>query len=446
MRKRIKKFKLVVVLCCFIVLTVSTRVYSIDCCSDPLSCIATIATGGMSCAIQDFINTVKTVIDSVKALQDTITKDIQEIITASKQAVDAAGADLNKLGQMAKSDLDNAVASAQQISSAFQAQNPAATAATVDSTKALDALLRGQTEINKLKPPLQLNTDAVQQAAMTAKAQVDSQVKAATDLATTILLTPLQSILGILNSLLQHPEQIMDPHALVDGIILTVTAQMQTTLNTITDMLVKNANATLDAVRPKAQAAMDQAFRGRQIAQAMQLLAAVRTQAALDQLNALLPLQAVTSVAPTTGTMAGGPLYTGTPAGNTQVAVSNPASLKSSSDALAKIGLVRTKSQALVPKWRSALQRDWDNLKAKQQAVLHPVLAAGIDNAAKSQFDSLLANQDRTRLEASRVRLVAEAKRRFASDPQTLAKVEQLLGQEIDRRIAILPKVPAGPK
>jgi hypothetical protein len=446
MGKICKKAKLILVLSCALIITSSVQLRSSDCCSDFWSCAAAFATGGVSCAIQDFINTVNTIINSVKALQATINKDVQDVIAASKQAIDTAGSDLNKLGQMAKSDLTNAAASAQQISSAFQAQKPPATAGAVDNAKLLDALLRGKAEIDKLKPPLTLNVDSVQQAANTAKAQVDSQVKAATDLTAAILLAPLQSILDILNSLLQHPEQIMDPHALVDSIIVSVTAKMQSTLDTITDMLLKNAQATLDAVRPKAQAALDQAFRAKQIAQAMQMASALRTQAALDQLNALLPLQAVTGVAPTTGTMAGGTIVTGTPTGNSQGVVSQPANQKSTTDAIAKIGFAQTKVRGLAPKWKTALERDWSILKAKQQAVLRPVLDSTVSNSFKAQADSMLAKQDRAQLEASRGRLIAEARIRFAKDPKTLAAVEKLLGQEIDRRVSVLPKVPAGPK
>jgi hypothetical protein len=420
------------------------------CCEDAWSCAAAIVTGGLSCAIEDFIKTVNTIIASVQALQTTINKDVQDVIAASKQAVDTIGSDLSKFVQTAQNDFNNALASAQQISNTFQSQTSAANASAVD-VKIREALPRAKAEIENLKPSLTANVDSVRKAAATAKTQIDSQVQAAADLAKTALLAPLQSVLDILSNLLKHPEQIMDPHALVDSIIISVTAKMATTMDTMTDMLIKNANATLEAARPLSQTALDQAARARQISQAMQQVSIQRNQSALDQLLAILPAQPVTGFAPTTGVAVGGSATViGTPAGNpggiSRGVVSLPAHLKMTNDALAKIGLPRSKAKTLAPKWKQSLDRDWDNLKKKQQAVLHPVIPAGANNSFKTHCDSLLANQDRAQLEASRGKLIAEARKRFASDPKTLAKVEQMLGQEIDRRQALLPKVPPGPK
>lgn len=434
------------------------------CCNDFWSCAAAVATGGVSCAIEAFVATIKTMIASVQTLQATITKDVNDVVTAARQAVATAGSDLTKLAEAAQNDFNTALASAQQLNNTVQTQklpaNPSAQAAAVDAALK-DALSRAKAEIENLKPNLTANADTVRRAAATALTQVQDQVQAAMNLVQTVLLAPLQNILSTLENLVQHPESLANPQAIVDSVILSVTAQMAQTMDAMTAMLIKNANATLEAAREPAQLALDQAARAKQINSAMQLAGGQRSQGAIDQLNSILPAQAVTGIAPVTGTMAGGSTVVGTPAGNPRSAsstlagstagnrgvISIPKNLKLTADALAKIGAARPKGQALAAKWKTSLDRDWANLKKKQQAVLHPVLPAGADNSFKSHGDTLLAKLDKAQLESSRSTIIAEARKRFASDPQTLAKVEQLLNREIDRRQALLAKVPpAGPR
>ena len=465
MRERIQKTRLFMAFSgVLIVLSLLQPCFVAACCNDFWSCAAAIATGGVSCAIEDFINTVKTMIASVQTLQATITKDVNDVIAASKQAVATVASDLTKLVQMAQNDFNAALASAQQLSNTVQAQTAATNASAIDA-KLRETLPRAKAEIENLRPAVMGNADIVRQAAATAQTQVQAQVQAANNLAQAALAAPLQSVMDILNNLLAHPEQIMDPHALVDSIILSVTVKMAAIMDTMTNMLINNANATLEDARMPAQLAMDQAARAKQIFQAMQLANSQRNQGGIDMLLALLPAQPVTTgFAPTTGTMAGGSTtIVGTPAGNAgsgssaaggagagiraRNVISIPAHQKMTGDALSKIGTARSQGQVLAAKWKASLDRSWADLKNKHESVLHPVLPAGANNSLKTFGDSMLANLDRAQLEANRGKLIAEARRRFATDPRTLAKVELLLGQEIDRRQAVLPKVPpAGPR
>jgi len=411
---------------------------------------------------------------SIQTLQATISKDTNDVISAAKAAVATAGSDLTKLVQTAQNDFNAALASAQQINSSVQAQKPAANAgaqAVALDASLKDAMARAKAEVEKLQPDVTAHADTVRQAAATALNQVQGQVQTALNLAQTILLAPLQNIVAMLQNLIAHPESLANPQAIVDTTINMVTASMASTMNNITTILTKDANATLAGAQDPAALSLDEAARAKQINQAMQAASAQKSQAALNQLNALLPPVAATGVAPVTGTMAGGTTVTGTPAGNPSASSSPagslagagghpavagagargvvrlPANRKLTMDALAKINAAGPKGQAAAAKWKASLERDWANLKKKHQAVLHPVVPAGADNSFKGYCDKLFAKLDQAQLEASRGTVITEARKRFANDPQTLAKVEKLLNQEIDRRVALLKsKPPAGPR
>ncbi|MBN1904721.1 MAG: hypothetical protein JW927_06455 [Deltaproteobacteria bacterium] len=348
-------------------------------------------------------------------------------------------------------------------------------------------LPRAKDEIEKIKPPLMVNASTVQQAAATAKNQVQANIQTVRDIVQTALMAPLDAAKAILDNLLKNPQQIINPNALVDPIIMSVTAQLNQTMTKVTNQLINSANATLQNARPLAQSAMDQAAHARKIFQAMQAASIQRNQAALDQLLALLPPQPVMGAAPGTATMAGGtPTTTGTPAGNSTATVSGgstgpvavapagnstgpmaggvpiggmvkpagarlagsrgidslPAHQKMTTDALARIGAVHNQGQTLAATWKSSLDRNLNDLKMKRQTIQQPVMPAGANESFRSRADELMANQDKQQLQATRIKLITEARKRFANDPKTLEKVEQLLGQEIDRRQGLLSRVP----
>jgi hypothetical protein len=182
MEKRLNKTKVTIILSGALILMSLVQARPVvACCDNFWSCAAAIATGGMSCAIEDFIKTVNTIITSVQNLQTTINKDVGAVIAASRQAVATAGSNLKNLVQTAKNDADAALASAQQTSNSFQAQASAANTSTIDA-KLKETLPRATAEIANLKPPLTTMANTVQQAADIAKTQVESQVQASTDL------------------------------------------------------------------------------------------------------------------------------------------------------------------------------------------------------------------------------------------------------------------------
>jgi hypothetical protein len=119
-----------------------------------------------------------------------------------------------------------------------------------------------------------------------------------------------------------------------------------------------------------------------------------------------------------------------------------PAHQKMTTDTLARIGSVHNQGQTLAATWKTSLDRNLNDLKMKQQTIQQPVMPANANESFRARADELMANQDRQQLQATRVRLIAEARKRFANDPKTLEKVEQLLGQEIDRRQELLSRVP----
>lgn len=428
------------------------------CCNDVLSCAAAIATGGVSCAIENYLATIQAMVASVKVLENTITRDVNQVIDASRQAVKAAGADLANLVKIAETDFNNSLNQARQIAAAIKTQavpaNASAQAATLHASLK-EALPRAQAELEKVKPQQTSHANVVRNAVATAASQLEAQVPAVMNIVKTILLAPLQNLTNILNQLLAHPENLTNPQAIVDSVVLSVTAQMAQTMDSITQQLVNSANATLQVARVPAETAQDQGAWSKQVAAAVQEANTVRTQAALDKLNALLPPVPVTAVGgvQAVGTVATTPVQ-GTPAGNAaQPAVNPPGNSPSSpvvgtrpnvirpvpaarnwtAKALAKTEVIRPLGQAAANRWSASLKRDWDILKQKQQPVLHPVLPASVSQSFRSRSDASLGKLDDAQLTAKSTELLAEAQTRYEKDPATLAKIKQVIAQEIER-------------
>lgn len=443
------------------------------CCGDVWSCVAAVATGGVSCAIENYIATIQAMVASVKALEQTITRDVNQIIDASRQTVKAAGADLANLVNLAETDFNNSLNQARQLAATIKTQAApanASTQATAMHASLKEALPRAQAELEKVKPQQTSHANVVRSAVASAANQLEAQVPAVMNIVKTILLAPLQNLTNLLNQLLAHPENLTNPQALIDSVIMSVTAQMAQTMNSITQQLVNSANATLQVARVPTETAQDQGAWSKQVAGAMVEANTQRTPAALDKLNALLPpvpVTAVTGVQPAVGTAVTTPVQ-GTPAGNAAKpaigasgnAPSGPgaAGVKSAfirpvpavrdltAKALAKPEAIRPLGQAAANRWSASLKRDWDKLKQKQQPVLHPVLPAGVSQSFKTRIDALLGKLDDAQLTAKSAELLAEAQIRFEKDPATLAKVKQVIAQEIERHRKRLGAPTPGPK
>ena len=85
-------------------------------CGDSLmSWVGAVATGGLSCAIEDAINTVKTLIDNVTRLISTLTHQVSEVVDLARAELGAAANDLRGLASQAEADLNGAAQLAAKV-------------------------------------------------------------------------------------------------------------------------------------------------------------------------------------------------------------------------------------------------------------------------------------------------------------------------------------------
>jgi hypothetical protein len=101
---------------------------SADCCSDVLSCAATVATGGLSCVIQTLISTVTNLVTQVTNLRNSISSQLQTVAQGAQQALNTAAGQLGSEAQNVSAMNRQVITQAGQILNAEL--NPGATAST----------------------------------------------------------------------------------------------------------------------------------------------------------------------------------------------------------------------------------------------------------------------------------------------------------------------------
>ena len=85
------------------------------CCDDFWSCAAAVATGGLSCAVEDLINSIRTLIQNVSKLASTLGQQAMDVVNLAKNELSGAANDLRNLASQAESDFNSAAQTAQAI-------------------------------------------------------------------------------------------------------------------------------------------------------------------------------------------------------------------------------------------------------------------------------------------------------------------------------------------
>jgi hypothetical protein len=432
------------------------------CCDGFWSCAAAVVTGGLSCAIEDLINSINSMIHNIETIVNSIHRNVGEVTGAAFDAIQAAGNGLRNLVHAAESDVADAArraeaivaaaerpavalvrpplgAVASQVKGGVTAPAPAAAGgaplgntmlvppamqAPCEPAAILDALRRAKAEVLSEKGRIAEAAETVRKGARTAEDQVRAKFDFAARMAQDTLLGPLTDLAGMLGDLVRHPDRLFDPTALVNDALTRVTNRIAQTMNDMTDELVRDARATLDLAQAPTHLALDGAKSAMHLADAMDALEKQKTKAACDRLNALLPRPNVTLVV--------------------HMAAVSPALDFAShraltTDALAKIGTAKTRSITISGNLASSLNRDWSVLKTRQQALSHPTLPPGAAVSLKQHEDDMFRGLSKSQVQNKKNELVAEARRRFANDPKTLAKLLEYLNRTVDARVKLAP-------
>lgn len=470
MKRRISAFAAVAVLACF-PLASPLRA----CCDDTWSCIAAVATGGLSCAMESLFNLVKTLADNVGRLINTLASQVSDVVNLARTELGNAANDIRGLASQAESDFGAAAqlaatvvndaarpavvavrgavappalatgASAGVGSARAGASSKAPTAMgrpagvgagaapvpgssgaptvmhfdpPVDSREMLDALQRAKDAIDGLRPDITAPLNQVRQFAGQAEQQVANAAGSAAGIAENALMAPLRVLGNMLTGLLAHPERLFDPGSIVDDAINQVTTQVIGTMNQVHDAVMSQATTTLNQAHQPLQDVLDRSATAKKIADAMQKLERGRSKSALDGLNAVVPRQRVDARAlvahAALATHASGIAALDLNRHKTMVAAP-----------FARLSAAKLTARTVGTQMNAKLKGPWAEFKRLKAAPVK------VDPSAQVKVDTELnrrfAGKSPAEAEAEKRAMLAEARSRFAKDPQTLRKVEALL-------------------
>ena len=442
------------------------------CCDDFWSCAAAVATGGLSCAVEDLVNSIRTLISNVSKLASTLGQQAMDVVNLAKNELSGAANDLRNLAGQAESDFNTAAQTAQTIVNeasrpqmiAPQAIGALATTAgagqramapgrvvapaggarpavptparpavpagatgvmhfdpPVSPQDLLDALRRAQQAVDGLRPDVTQPINQVRQFATQAEQQAAAAASSAANIAQTALLAPLQTLGNMLQDLVNHPEHILDPSKIVDDAITQITNQAITTMTQVHDAVMQQAKGTLDMAQKPLQDALDRASVAKKIVDAMQRLQRARSKGALDALNAVVPRQRV-DVHMLVSQVAAASHASGITAlnlGQHHSMVLAPFN---------RITASRLTARAAGAQMAAQLKGPWMQFKRIQ------ALPPKADPAAKNRMEADLAQRfsgkSPAQAAAEKQALLNEARARFARDPKTLQKVEAMLNAD----------------
>ncbi len=424
--------------------------------------LGVVVTGGISCAVQNLINSINDLIRDVKTLASTVSGDIATIKSAGVGGVKLAKDELKAIEQAMKQEYEDARKRAQEAKeTADQVEKQTSlpggsgggagglaaaetkitappgtlpTPSSKDAQASLDlvamkqAMKDGEQQVSEQQSLVGQQVEEVMAQAENAHSQASSAADAAGKIATDALLAPLTDLAAMLGDLVTHPDRLFDPAALVDDQIKRVTGEIDSELGKVADAIVLAARPSLDKAGQKTQDTSDVSSAAKAIADQMQQLARSRTKADLDKLKALLPPQGKTLVQHFSGP------------GLAQGLVSGRARV---TNALLKTGAGKSKSTEVASARNSKLKTSWSGLQMKQQAVLHPVPVPGAQAAFQQKFEAMFKGLTKAQADAKKNELLAEARRRFGNDAKTLSQSQNLINLQAQKSLpgGVLPAV-----
>jgi hypothetical protein len=298
----------------------------------------------------------------------------------------------------------------------------------------MDALRRAKDAIDGLRPDITAPLNQVRQFAGQAEQQVANAVGSAAGIAENALMAPLRVLSNMLNGLLAHPERIFDPGSIVDDAINQVTNQVIATMNQVHDAVMSQATATLNLAHQPLQDVLDRSAAAKKVADAMQKLEKNRNRAALEGLNKVMPPQRVDSRALVShvalATHASGIVALDLNKHKTMIAAP-----------FARLSATKLTVRTVGTQMNAKLKGPWADFKRLKAAPVK------LDPSAKPKMDAEIARRfagkTATESAAEKRAMLAEARVRFAKDPELLRKVGIIIEGHpvINGRLGELPAV-----
>ncbi len=418
------------------------------CCDDAWSCIAAVATAGLSCQVQGLIDTVKALNDTVSSLFNDLKTRTSDIINDARHVVEQASADIKALREKAIADLNDASAKAQAIvsprvvaatsmkaaplKSAGSAANPAVAKAVAltpatkspaskgeamaplltpaDPEAVKSALAQAAKYVGELKDKSPLLTRDCSDAEQLALNAVARHVALANKIALDTALEPLKLLGDGLLDLINHPERIFDPSAQIDAALRRISNEIPAMLDRIGNEVAAEATTDLEQARGPAQQLQDQAAAATSIVVAMQKVSESKSQKDLEALNTLVPAISKQGVKALRG-------------------VTLPAGIAGRHDLVTNaVARLQVSKMPLISKHRETVSNivsGWAQVRSQANARIK--LEANAPQKADQGVVQLLGRGSKDDLQRRKQQLLDEAKRRFAKDPKTLQKVQEYI-------------------
>lgn len=442
------------------------------CCESLLSCAAAVATGGLSCAVEALLNSVRQMKRDVDDLRAKIDADEKRMVGAQLAAIHDVQVALARADQVLRDGFEALFREAEKIRDRAEARSrppaqlatgagagvgaggsialapsptpkggsrssvappalggagtrPGATARfdpPCDDSTAIANLRRALEQLKKEKAVLVAELEKLGAAAAGAEVaaiEAATKAKAIADLA---LLAPLAALSGMLDDLLHHPEHLFNPAAIVEASVRGVTEKIGSEFDRMTAAIERGADPSLEEGRRRAQNAERIEAAAARVLKAMADLEKSQTKANCDKLAALLPPQAGSLV--------------------THLAAVEPAALQSTSrtatGALLRARPGNLKAGPATLDAASKLTASTRAFVGTQKIALKPTPVPGADGSFKSHMDAQFRGLSKSQGTAKKNELLAEARRAWANDPGTLQKTLELLTRESDARIRSL--------
>lgn len=442
------------------------------CCESLLSCAAAIATGGLSCAVEALLNSVKRMKQDVDDLRAKIDADEKRMVGAQLAAIHEVKVALVRADQVLKEGFEALDREAEKIKERVEARSrppahlatggaagvgaggsialapsptpkggsrssiappalggagtrPGATARfdpPCDDSTALANLRRALEQLKKEKAALVGELEKLAAAAAGAEfaaAEAATKAKAVADLA---LLAPLAALSGTLDDLIHHPEHLFNPAAMVEASVRSVTEKIGSELDKMTASIERGAEPSLEEGRRRAQNAERIEAAAARVLKAMADLEKSQTKANCDRLAALLPPPAGSLVAHLAAVEPAA-LQTNSRTATNALLRARPGNLKAGQATLEAASKLTASTRAFV---------------GTQQIALKPTPVPGADGSFKSHMDTQFRGLSKSQGTAKKNELLADVRRVYANDPKTLGRTVDFLTRESDARIRAL--------
>jgi hypothetical protein len=451
-----------------------------DCCSSLLDCAATVVTEGLSCEVETLLSTTRTLVTVIQNLGDEVTGRTQSAEQSARNFVTETINTMQSQSQQSATDLATAQTQAATIYrqemaptataslAAGHAQgdvsaptptpsSPAAAAplsefanhrpanaphaassgptselalhAATNAPEQLaphgkyaDAFARGVKEITALKGAGDTDLKEVNQYLLKAQQSEGPGVAAANTLAGA-LTAPITDMTSELTSLLENPLKAYDPSARVNSIEDSIKSHLDVNIQTMIQDITAGPTQQFIAATPAFDDLGGNAAGAKAISTAMERLYKSRTPAAAEALYALLPRQeyaGLTSKAAVTGRL-------NTSNGQRM----SSGAITSRIETFKRHALLPVKLPNFDPV-HSAVAR-YKVQRAEAQSNRTPAMVQTYRSNFSHQMDGALAGKTPADVAAERDQLIAQARTRFAKDPNTENGVIALIRSEAEK-------------